>query len=108
MPFEELSKRLLEALKDIGLEEPTSIQKKAIPLILSGRNTLIVAPTGYGKTEAALIPVFEAYLRLKDKPKGTVILYVTPLRALNRDLLRRIKVLCEKLGLEVDVRHGDT
>jgi len=92
----------------VGLEEPTAIQKKAIPLILSGKNTLIIAPTGYGKTEAALIPVLEEYLRLRDKPKGTVILYVTPLRALNRDLLRRIKTLCEKIGLEVDVRHGDT
>ncbi len=108
MSFEGLSKRLLEALKDIGLEEPTPIQKKALPLILSGRNVLIVAPTGYGKTEAALIPVFELYLRLKDKPKGIAILYITPLRALNRDLLRRIRILCEKLGLEVDVRHGDT
>ncbi|MEM1569599.1 MAG: DEAD/DEAH box helicase [Candidatus Bathyarchaeia archaeon] len=108
MPFEGITNRLLEALKEVGLEEPTAIQKKAIPLILSGKNTLIIAPTGYGKTEAALIPVLEAYLRLRDKPKGTVILYVTPLRALNRDLLRRIKTLCEKIGLEVDVRHGDT
>jgi ATP-dependent Lhr-like helicase len=108
MPFKGVSKRLLEVLKDVGLEEPTPIQEKAIPLILSGRNVLIVAPTGYGKTEAALIPVLELYLRLKDEPKGMAILYITPLRALNRDLLRRIKMLCGKLGLEADVRHGDT
>lgn len=107
MPFEGLSTTLLEALKEVGLEEPTPIQRKAIPLILSGKNVLIIAPTGYGKTEAALIPVFEAYLRLRDKPKGTVILYITPLRALNRDLLRRLKKICEKIGLEVDVRHSD-
>lgn len=108
MSFNGISKPLTEALKEVGLEKPTPIQEKTIPLILSGKNVLIIAPTGYGKTEAALIPIVESYLRLKPKPEGILILYITPLRALNRDILRRLKTLCEMVGLKVEVRHGDT
>ena len=108
MSFKGISEPLLRALREVGLEKPTPIQEKAIPPILSGKNVLIVAPTGYGKTEAAVIPILEAYLRLREKPDGIAILYITPLRALNRDILRRLRVLCTRVGLEVDVRHGDT
>lgn len=64
-----------------------------------------------GKTEAALLPLLELALRRRaqgEATKGVAILYVTPLRALNRDLLRRLEGWGEALGLEVAVRHGDT
>jgi len=44
----------------------TPIQEKAIPIILEGWNTLISAPTGSGKTEAAILPVLAMYLKRRD------------------------------------------
>lgn len=83
----------------------TSIQEGAMPRIAEGRNVLILAPTGYGKTEAALLPVLE---KIKSDEKGIFALYITPLRSLNRDLLSRFHYWCDKLGVSRDVRHGDT
>ena len=108
--FSLFSKPLCEEIKKLGFEAATDVQKKAIPLILSGENVLIISPTGTGKTEAACFPIFELYLRERaEKPlHGISILYITPLRALNRDIFRRLMMIGERLGINVQVRHGDT
>ncbi len=82
----------------------TDIQEKAIPEIAAGKNILIIAPTGYGKTEAALLPVLSGIR----KQNGIAALYITPLRSLNRDLLKRFKEWCSIYGISSDIRHGDT
>lgn len=102
-----VSERLLNTLKSVGIENLTELQKVAYRKIVSGKDVLIVAPTGSGKTEAALIPVFDQILEM-DTKEGIVAIYITPLRALNRDMLRRVKRLAEMLKITVDVRHGDT
>lgn len=84
--------------------EPTAIQRKAMPVLLQGKNALLVAPTGSGKTEAALLPVLEM---LHGKP-GISCLYITPLRALNRDMKKRMDWWCDRAGITHAVRHGDT
>ncbi|MHA1332645.1 MAG: DEAD/DEAH box helicase [Candidatus Odinarchaeia archaeon] len=108
--FKDLNKRLLNVLEKYGFIAPTIPQEKVMPLILSGNNVLLVAPTGSGKTEAAILPIFSIILDKYNGSKGTGILavYITPLRALNRDILRRLISIGKELGISVEVRHGDT
>jgi len=103
-----LHSELLQALKDIGIDSLNDLQKIAIPRVLQGEDLLIVAPTGSGKTECAVIPILHKMLSNKDRCEGITFVYITPLRALNRDILRRLHLLAEKLGFSIAVRHGDT
>ena len=104
--FALLDRRIRDLLSRRGITQPTEPQKKAIPSVMSGHHVLLVAPTGIGKTEAAMLPILDALT--KTKREGIRCVYVTPLRALNRDLLRRLKEFGEAVGLKVAVRHGDT
>jgi ATP-dependent Lhr-like helicase len=96
-----------EALVDLGISEPTPPQEMAIGPILRGENILLIAQAASGKTEAALLPVFDHLLR-GERERGVRALYITPLRALNRDLMRRLIFWRDRLGIEIQVRHGDT
>ena len=106
MAFELLDDRIRAVLKEKGIVEATKAQEKAIPRILEGKNILLVAHTGIGKTESAMLPIFHNIL--KTPGKGIRCLYITPLRALNRDMLGRLTELGSALDIQVAVRHGDT
>ena len=99
----EISKKF----KSIGFENLTEIQKQAIPKILEEKNCLIIAPTGSGKTECATIPIFSK-IKNRKIPNKIKALYVTPLRALNRDVFKRIIRYAENEELKIEIRHGDT
>lgn len=101
-----LDPAIVDAVRALGIEAFTEPQVRAIPQILAGGNVLLVAPTGIGKTEAALLPILHRVLR--ERPEPMSCLYITPLRALNRDMLRRMTFFAERLGVRVAVRHGDT
>ena len=107
MSFNILSPELVFALKEKGIVDPTDPQRDVIPKIISGKNVLLVAPTGIGKTEAAMLPIFDSIYKTEGK-KGIRCIYVTPLRALNRDMLKRMEDYGNTLGISVGVRHGDT
>lgn len=102
-----LSKPIQRLLEEKGFTKFTESQEKAIPLILEGKNVLIIAPTGTGKTEAAFLPILDMLIK-EGKREGISVLYITPLRALNRDLMDRLHWWCSRLDLKISVRHGDT
>jgi len=101
-----VSNEFATKLRELGYVNLTPIQKIAIPIILRGKNTLVIAPTGYGKTETAVFPVFYKIFAENSLPISA--LYITPLRALNRDIEIRLKRLGDALGIKVKVRHGDS
>jgi len=76
-------------------------------VVEQGKNCIIVAPTGSGKTEAAVLPILQKILDSGSGP-GIKLLYITPLRALNRDMIKRLEDFCKQLGITIAVRHGDT
>ena len=88
--FTALGDELRAALSERGFETPTEPQRKAIPTLASGRDALVVAPTGTGKTETAMLPVLNALVEDGER-FGIGALYVTPLRALNRDMRQRLE-----------------
>ena len=58
MTFDYLSPEMNAVLAKRGITEPTPPQKDAGPKIQKALNVLLVAPTGIGKTEAAMLPIF--------------------------------------------------
>jgi ATP-dependent Lhr-like helicase len=106
--FEGFVKPIRRLVEEKGFEKPTETQEKAIPKILEGKNVLLISPTATGKTESAILPVLDMLLRTYERGRGIKILYVTPLKALNRDILERLEWWCNNLDIKLAVRHGDT
>src|SRR5918912_2252504 len=101
---------VIQKFKKEGFQSLTTIQQKALPVVARRINCLLVAPTGSGKTEAAVLPIFT--MLAHDKNNNSVgkirAIYITPLRALNNDVLRRIIRYAQSENLQVEIRHGDT
>lgn len=88
-----------------GWTDLRSIQKKAVRPILDADSDIIIsAPTAGGKTEAAFLPACSA---VAEREYGFSILYISPLKALINDQLRRLETLCDTLGTRVTAWHGD-
>jgi len=87
-------------------EKPTYVQELAIPKVLDGKNVLVIAETGSGKTESVMLALFSKLIEKEHQP--IALLYLTPMRALNRDLMDRLIWWCNKLDIDISVRHGDT
>ncbi|MCD6184793.1 MAG: DEAD/DEAH box helicase, partial [Deltaproteobacteria bacterium] len=81
------------------------IQGEAVAPILLGRDLVLQAATGAGKSEAVLAPCLE---RVISSGRKTAVLYIIPTRALAMDLKRRFEsVITERLGLNLAIRTGD-
>jgi len=106
-PLDQLDERVSACIKKRGFSTLSDPQLQAIPQILNGKNIVLIAPTGTGKTESAMIPVFNGLVS-GSSGGGIKALYITPLRSLNRDILSRMEWWCHELSLTIGVRHGDT
>ncbi len=77
-----IAKPILTALDRSGYTNPTPIQEQAIPFALQGRDLLLSAQTGSGKTAAFVIPVLDRLSRATSFDKLTKALILTPTREL--------------------------
>ena len=75
----EVSEEIIRAAQDMGFEETTPIQAKAIPVILEGKDIIAQAPTGTGKTCAFGIPALEG---VDTRDQNVQVLILCPTREL--------------------------
>lgn len=83
----------------------SQIQILTIPVVLQGKNAVIVSPTASGKTEAVIAPVVEKLLTENWKPLS--ILYISPTRALVNDVYYRISEQLSELEISTAFQTGD-
>ncbi|XP_055621894.1 ATP-dependent RNA helicase DDX54-like [Toxorhynchites rutilus septentrionalis] len=103
-----LSMPVLKAILKMGYKMPTPIQRKAIPLIMEGRDVVAMAKTGSGKTACFLIPLFEK-LKQREIKNGARALILTPTRELAIQTFKFIKQLGKFLDLKaILVLGGDS
>ncbi|MCP5098485.1 MAG: DEAD/DEAH box helicase, partial [Chloroflexi bacterium] len=84
----------------------TPVQQQAIPPIVNGNDTLVIAPTAAGKTEAVIAPLVERYWWSLQQP-GMRILYICPTRALVRDLYERLSPAFLDTAVTLGMKTGD-
>ncbi|MBR6954349.1 MAG: DEAD/DEAH box helicase [Clostridia bacterium] len=104
--FEEmdLSAEILRAVKDMGFTEPSTVQKKTIPLMMNGVDINAQAPTGTGKTCAFGIPMLE-YVQLKDERVQEIVL--APTRELAVQIGEELTRLAKYIkGVRITVVYG--
>jgi ATP-dependent RNA helicase RhlE len=93
-----LTKPLLNALSDIGFENPTPIQEKAFPIIMSGKDAVGIAQTGTGKTFSYLLPILRQ-LTFSEQRQPRVLIVVP-----TRELVVQVVSEIEKLTTYMNVR----
>ncbi|MGD6902611.1 DEAD/DEAH box helicase [Bacillus infantis] len=87
-----ISDPLIHKLAAQGIDEPTAVQEKAIPIVLEGRDIIAQAQTGTGKTLAFILPILE---KLDPSNGSTQALIVTPTRELALQITSEVKKLIE-------------
>lgn len=104
--FDRLHPRLRHAIvHDVGWRSLRPVQELAAEVILDGKNTVVLAPTAGGKTEASIFPVLSQMLT--DERPPVAALYVCPIRALLNNQELRLRQYARMVGLDVFKWHGD-
>lgn len=101
-----LDERLIRALTDLGFEQPTSVQSQSIPVALEGRDLLVSAETGSGKTAAYLLPTLNRLLTTEAPNSGLRALILVPTRELARQIFKQSKALSRYTRLQTTLVTG--
>ena len=95
---------LLNALNDLNIVTPTTIQEKAFPVIMSGRDVVGIAQTGTGKTISYLLPCLRQWKFTKEKHPS--ILVVVPTRELVLQVVEDVEQLTKYMNVRVAGVYG--
>lgn len=108
MEFQELNinKPLLNAIADMGFSQPTPIQEKAFPIIMSGRDVVGIAQTGTGKTLAYLLPLLRQ-LPYSEQRQPRILIMV-PTRELVLQVVEEARKLAAYMSVRIDGVYGGT
>ncbi|MQY49861.1 DEAD/DEAH box helicase [Rhizobiales bacterium RZME27] len=103
-----VSKQIVETLSQLGIETPTPIQEKAIPLLLEGRDLIGLAQTGTGKTAAFGLPLIERLLAEDRRPdnRTTRSLILAPTRELVNQIAANLKTFIKGRPLKINLVVG--
>ena len=100
----DLSKEIMQAIKDMGFEAPSTVQARTIPLMMDGVDINAIAPTGTGKTCAFGIPMLE-YVQLQEETVQEVVL--APTRELALQIGDELTKLAKYIkGCRIAVLYG--
>ncbi len=101
-----LDPRLLTALSTLGYEEPTPIQRQAIPPLLAKRDLLAQAATGTGKTAAFALPMLDRLVREGGDRKAVFGLVLVPTRELAMQVAEAVHRYGRGTGVRVLAVYG--
>ncbi|MBS3790196.1 MAG: DEAD/DEAH box helicase [Candidatus Thermoplasmatota archaeon] len=97
-----LNEKTLSALKEIGFESPTEVQKSSIKPAIEGNDIIVQARTGSGKTHSFLIPIFE---KIKGD-RGVEAIILTPTRELAQQVEREASKIGKHHGVDTLAIYG--
>ena len=80
-----VSESLCQSLEKMGIKEPTPVQAETIPALRNGKDTIVQAQTGTGKTLAFLLPIYD---RIKVQADNIQTLILTPTRELTLQIAK--------------------
>ena len=101
-----LSPELLRAVEDAGYTEPTPIQKKAIPIVLQGRDVMGCAQTGTGKTASFALPMIDILASGRARVRMPRALILEPTRELAAQVAEAFDVYGKNHKLEIALLIG--
>ncbi|MHA2275134.1 MAG: DEAD/DEAH box helicase [Candidatus Kariarchaeaceae archaeon] len=107
----DMDKKLIEKIKNRGIDDLYDYQKDAFNIIREGKNVIITAPTGLGKTEAFLLPILQSIIEEKAKKNNSYSVYallIYPTKALAADQYIKIQDYSKDLGIRAAIYDGDT
>jgi ATP-dependent RNA helicase DeaD len=101
-----LQRELTDGVAALGYEEPTPVQREAIPILLKGRDLLGQAGTGTGKTAAFALPMLQRIGAGRPAPRQTCGLVLVPTRELAMQVAEAIHKYAKGVGLSVLPLYG--